>query len=333
MCKGSAIFQVNPTSRVTMNNSSPLVSVIVPCYNYSHLLPETIASLQQQKYQNWECIVVDDGSKDATRQVCADLMMQEPRVRYIHQLNGGLSNARNSGLKAAQGSYVQLLDADDLLGQCKLEMNVALLEAQPDVDIVYGKVRYFRHGEAGIFSCSIDMLDQPWMPCISGKGTDVLRELMRENIMVVNAPMFRRRLTLQVGEFDESLRACEDWDYWIRCAVAGATFCYDDADEAAALVRAHATSMMNDNSLLREARIAMRLKANTLTAVARDSDIKAINTYNLLVLISQDDFQQLYQGKVLLGVKGVLTKMIRWKNYKFFMVNGLYWLSKRFRND
>ena len=313
--------------------SSSLVSVIIPCYNYGRFLPETIASLQRQSHSHWECIVVDDGSKDATRQVCADLIAQDPRVRYIYQLNGGLSNARNTGLKAAKGSYVQLLDADDLLGQHKIEKNIALLESQPDIDIVYGKVRYFRHGEESLFSCSIDMLDRPWMPCISGKGTELLRELLRENIMVVNAPMLRRCLMLEVGEFDESLSACEDWDYWIRCAVAGANFHYDNADDAAALVRVHAMSMVNEDSRMRQARVALRLKASNLAAVARDSDIRAINTHNLLTLISQDDFQHLYQGKVLLGLKGVLLKMMRCKNYKFFVFNGLYWLSKRFRND
>lgn len=184
------------------NLSAPLVFVIAPCYNYSHFLLETIASLQHQKYQNWECIVVDDGSKDAT-----------------------------------------------------------------------------------LFNCSTDRLDRTWMPCISGKCTDMLCKLRRENIMLVNSPMLRRRLMLQVDEFDESLRACEDRDYWTRCAVAGVTFHYDDADDAAALVRAHATSLVNETPQMRQARIAMRLRASTLTAVARDNDIKAINTHNLLAVI------------------------------------------------
>ncbi|AYA37193.1 glycosyltransferase family 2 protein [Hymenobacter oligotrophus] len=310
----------------------PLVSVIVPCYNYAHFLPETVASLQQQSYVNWECIIVDDGSKDNTREVSAALCKTDNRVRYIYQDNAGLSSARNTGLRAVQGKYVQLLDADDLLSKCKLELNVAFLEAHPDVDVVYGKVRYFVHGQFGVFSCSVDMQNQPWMPCVSGKGVEVLKELIRENIMVVNAPMLRRELIKRVGDFDEELRACEDWHYWIRCAAEGGRFTYDDSNEVAALVRAHPISMINESNRMLQARILMRLKVNTLPAVTNNKDIRIANTHDLLALLAKDDFLHLYQGNFWIGVKGLIARMARWKSYQFFIVNGLYWFMRRFRN-
>ena len=82
---------------------NPLVSVIVPCYNYARFVPETIRSLQAQNFQNWECIVVNDGSKDNSEEVVKKLAEEEPRIKYVYQENKGLSAARNTGLSLAKG--------------------------------------------------------------------------------------------------------------------------------------------------------------------------------------------------------------------------------------
>src|SRR5919112_808436 len=125
------------------NTSRPLVSVVVPSYNYGHLIRETLESLAAQTYEHWECVVVDDGSKDDTRAVVEAYAAGDPRVRYVWQENARQGAARNNGLRHSSGDYFQFLDADDLLEPHKFERQVEYLESHPEVDVVYSGVRYF----------------------------------------------------------------------------------------------------------------------------------------------------------------------------------------------
>ncbi|MFC7670076.1 glycosyltransferase family 2 protein [Hymenobacter humi] len=168
-----------------------LVSIIIPCYNYGWLLAETLDSVLAQTYQQWECIIIDDGSTDTTRVVATSYQARDSRFRYVYQPNGGLSAARNHGLQAATGEYIQFLDADDLLLPQKLELQVALLASHPEYDVVYGAVRYFMHGEPGKLSRSFDMKDTHWQVELSGHGSDLVAAMIPSNIMVVNAPLLR----------------------------------------------------------------------------------------------------------------------------------------------
>ncbi|NUQ81546.1 MAG: glycosyltransferase family 2 protein [Bacteroidetes bacterium] len=99
----------------------PTVSVIIPCFNYGHLLPETLSSLLAQTFPDWEGIVIDDGSTDNTSEVAKEFVKKDPRFRYHYQTNAGLSAARNTGLDLATGEFIQFLDADDYLFPTKFE--------------------------------------------------------------------------------------------------------------------------------------------------------------------------------------------------------------------
>lgn len=91
-----------------------LVSIITPCYNGSKYVAETIESVLAQTYQNWEMLIVDDGSKDNSAEIIRNYAEKDTRIRLIQQPNGGSANARNHGIREAQGQYIALLDADDL---------------------------------------------------------------------------------------------------------------------------------------------------------------------------------------------------------------------------
>jgi glycosyltransferase involved in cell wall biosynthesis len=80
-----------------------LVSIIIPCYNYGWLLAETLESVLKQHYAEWECLVIDDGSSDNTKQVAESFATKDARIKYVYQVNGGMSNARNNGLRLAKG--------------------------------------------------------------------------------------------------------------------------------------------------------------------------------------------------------------------------------------
>jgi glycosyltransferase involved in cell wall biosynthesis len=231
-------------------NHSNLVSIIVPCYNYAHFLSQTLDSVFAQTYQNWECIIIDDGSKDDTRLIANRYLQKDVRFKYIYQDNQGLSSARNTGISNSRGKFLQFLDSDDLIERRKLEVQVSLLTQHEHVDIIYSNMRYFLTEDhtSRIYCMWLKPEeDREWMPKVSGSGNHVLDALLYENIMVVNSPLIRRSLLKDVGVFDEELKSWEDWDYWLRCAIKGKFFYYDDSELTLALVRIHANSMSKSN--------------------------------------------------------------------------------------
>ena len=92
-----------------------MISVIIAAYNYGKYLSDAFSSLQNQTYSDWECIVIDDGSKDYTREIVAEWIKKDQRIKYYLQKNAGPSAARNNGAEKAQGNYILFLDADDIL--------------------------------------------------------------------------------------------------------------------------------------------------------------------------------------------------------------------------
>jgi GT2 family glycosyltransferase len=218
------------------------VSVIIPAYNYGRFIGATLRSVQAQTLEAWEVLVVDDGSTDDTAQIVSAVSAADPRIRCVTQANSGLSAGRNRGLRETSAPLVQFLDADDLIGPDKLRHQARLLDSLVKVDLVYGVTRYFRDGE--------NAQSASWereLAKVTASGEELVAALIENNIMAVQAPLIRRSLLGRVGEFDTSLRALEDWDFWIRCALSGATFLFDDSGGPAcsSYVRLHDSSMTN----------------------------------------------------------------------------------------
>jgi glycosyltransferase involved in cell wall biosynthesis len=247
---------------------SPLVSVVVPSYNYGHLIAETIESVRSQSYANWEMVVVDDGSTDDTQAVVSRWANSDSRIRYFRQENSRQAAARNQGLKQARGEYFQFLDADDLIEPRKLEQQVGFLEQQPHVDITYSGVTYFAeaHKSERLLSRQYSSWEgkDSWMPEISGTGRDLLITLLGNNIMVVNSPLMRRRVIDRVGMFDVDLTPVEDWEFLIRCAVADLRFAYEDFEDGRAAVRAHPLSASLNQPRYLRAVLKMRQKVASM---------------------------------------------------------------------
>ncbi len=115
----------------------PIVSVIIPAYNQASYLGAAIRSVLEQSHQDFELIVVDDGSTDETASVCGQF--DDARIRYLYQDNAGLSAARNTGLHCCQGAYITFLDADDLFLPGKLRLLLDTMEADPSLGLVAGQ--------------------------------------------------------------------------------------------------------------------------------------------------------------------------------------------------
>jgi glycosyltransferase involved in cell wall biosynthesis len=221
------------------------VSIVIPVHNYGRFLGDALDSVLAQTIADWECIVVDDGSTDDSASVASSYVNRDSRFTLIRQQQRGVSAARNAGLGRASGAFIQFLDADDRLHPTKLERHVAFLSAHPETDIVYGEVTFFRTEAPDVAMHSLGgRLSRSLMARVHG-ADEALRKLEHYNIMPINAALVRRTLFDRVGTFDETSRGCEDWDLWLRAAIAGAGFDFED-DGPVASVRAHGGSATRD---------------------------------------------------------------------------------------
>ncbi len=281
----------------------PLVSVIVPTYNYGRYLTEAVRSVQRQSLSAWECVVVDDGSTDDTRAIAEGLAAADPRVRYVYQQNHGLSAARNTGIREARGDLLQFLDSDDMIEPRKLEAQSAFLAAHPETGIVYGEVRYFSDRAPGERLYSPRPGNRPWMPGASGTGGPLVAALLGDNIMVVNCPLVRRTVVDACGDFDVRLHANEDWQYWIRCAAAGVRFDFAPAEGTLALVRHHPDSMSRDETRMIEAMRALHL---TVRPLLRDPELLALNARALARADVLEALEAIRRGRRVRGLLALL---------------------------
>lgn len=179
------------------------VSIIIPTYNHMHFVGEAIDSALAQTHKRFEVIVVDDGSTDSTSEVVG---RYGSRVRYIRKENGGLSAARNAGIRAASECNLVFLDADDRLAPTQLELSLRTLADAPDSGLICGDitvfgVRDFDH----VHSCA---------PSPTHYAT-LLRGCFVVNIGACFIP---RYVFDDIGDFDESLPSAEDWDLLLRIA-------------------------------------------------------------------------------------------------------------------
>ena len=129
-----------------MNKIYPLISVVIPAYNAGQFLDETLESVLSQTYENWECIIVNDGSTDNTESVAKKWCEKDSRFRLTNKENGGLSSARNWGIKESKAEYIAFLDADDILTSDSLEIRINTL-LKENVDLVYSNAYRINYRE------------------------------------------------------------------------------------------------------------------------------------------------------------------------------------------
>lgn len=185
--------------------ATPIVSIIVPSYNQGQFLQDALDSVLAQTYANWECIVVNDGSEDNTKEVALFYCHHDSRFHYIEQSNQGVSVARNNGIKASQGVYILPLDGDDKLGATFLEKAVNCMTSSPQTTLVYSRVGNFDNESEEIVFPEYKYEDFIWTNCI------------------VNTAMFRRAdYDRTIGYNPNMKEGLEDWDFWLSLLSEGA---------------------------------------------------------------------------------------------------------------
>lgn len=201
----------------------PLVSVVIPTYNSAQYLPETIESVLAQSWQDFEIIIVDDGSTDNTQEVVG--AFNSNKIRYMRQENsGGPSRPRNVGIHHAQGKYISLFDSDDLMSRNKLSEAVTFLERYSDLGLLFANFEICNeHGDSfpgtflGEFQQFMDLpkkrVGEKWFTIESALAYETL---LRYNFIGTSGTVVPKAVLLSVGGFDESIVGPEDRDMWLR---------------------------------------------------------------------------------------------------------------------
>jgi glycosyltransferase involved in cell wall biosynthesis len=189
-----------------------LLTVIVPCYQSEVTIRDTLASVQAQTFKDWECLIVNDGSTDGGPRIAEEFAARDPRFRVIHKANGGLSSARNAGIKQACGEYIHFLDADDTMHDSAYAKFIHRLQSDRGLDVCYCRRYTF-----------VNLHNEPLRTVETSEIVDFKR-LLVTNHFPVHAAIVRRAAVHRVEGFDEHLTSLEDWDFWLRIAHAGCHF-------------------------------------------------------------------------------------------------------------
>lgn len=203
------------------------VSVIIPAYNAAQFLADTLQSVRSQSYDDYEIIVIDDGSTDDTRAVVESF----PGIRYHYQSNRGPAAARNAGLRLAQGEYLAFLDADDLWRPEMLQSCISILEEHPEIGAV--QVKWLPIDGSGKLIGN-ETSWQPW------RG-DVRERLLIDIPFNTSSIVWRRDYWEQIGGYDETPETNDDWINWMRIVYKGCQF--ECIAEPLVLRRRHADAL------------------------------------------------------------------------------------------
>jgi glycosyltransferase involved in cell wall biosynthesis len=239
----------------------PDVTVVIPAYNAAATVAETLLSVTRQSHQNYEVVVIDDGSTDGTSEIVTST--KDDRIRLIRTPNAGVAEARNLGIRSARASLIALLDADDLWEPQKLQHQIDAMAARPD---------------AGMCFCAARRVDGELRP--SGvipavEYPDYTHALLLY-ATVIPAPcssiVVRRNVALAIGGFDSRFSQTADWDFLIRLSAATQ---FVAVREPMVLYRVHSSNMSRDPRLLERDTFGVLAKTLDDPAFVRFETIRA----------------------------------------------------------
>ena len=284
------------------------VSVVMPCYNAQGTLKETLDSALAQSVQDFCIIAVNDGSQDQTGDILADYAQRHPeKMQIVSQVNQGQTVAKNVAIRAGQSEYIAFLDSDDLWDAEKLQKQVAVLDEHPDVGLCYTaakqvNMRGDQVGRIGVRAA------------IQGRCHD---ELIKGNQIVASSVMVRRSAVVQAGLYDETFRACENWDLWIRIAREW-KIAY--IDEPLTSYRVHPNNMSKNFEKMMNARL--RVIDKHLPGDSVDPMTKRLRTDSLFqthMAFAKGHIEALRMSEARqLLFKTLLLKPTCWSGYKLY---------------
>lgn len=315
-----------------------LVSILMPCFNYGRFLGEALESLMAQTYPYWECLVVDDGSTDNTKEVAQNFAAKDGRIIYIEQPNKGVSAARNKALQHSKGKYIQLLDADDMLKPDKLALHVAILESK-SVDLVYSNALLF--DDDSTMERSYRLFQLPGSKPVSGQYEILIEHLLIDNFFLTPSVIFRRSIYEKIGGFMEGLHGLEDWNYWYRAALHGFVFYHDTNELTHGIIRAHSTSSARLHRRMLEGRIiarssviaeAERLHDNGKLPSSANYVKNLIRRHKSILYRDKVAYAICFDHKTLSGIQFMCQHAYYSRKPFFAFYDGAHWIKERLKH-
>jgi len=219
--------------------SSPLISVILTCYNQGGFLEQSVQSLLDQDYQAWECFLINDGSTDESDRIAIQLCDLDDRFTYLFQENKGVSASRNKGLELANGDFIQFLDADDFIHPKKFSTQIEFIKTQSSQALVFGSSRFFfESAPEKIFSSHFN----GGIPCdLNVEDQFQVEFLIKNNACSNCAPLYPKAVQGKI-----KFRACiyEDWVFNLECALLGLKFHFFNQTDCTSFIRMTDSSQM-----------------------------------------------------------------------------------------
>lgn len=195
--------------------SDPLVSIVMPAYNTSAYIASSVQSALGQTVENFELLIVDDGSTDDTKAIAERFAVEDSRVTVWSRRNGGACQARNEALQRARGQFIAFLDSDDVWMPEYLQTQIGVLEGHPEAAVV----------TANALNLDGPLDGQPYWPAGSDVRPLTMLEMIEREDSVCIMSVFRREVHAAIGGFDDGfVYGSEDYDYWLRAADAGFRF-------------------------------------------------------------------------------------------------------------
>lgn len=217
------------------------VSVIMPAFNASKFISESIESVIAQTFPHWELIIVDDGSTDNTAGIIQTFARTEKRIKYVWQMNGKQGRARNNALKLALGRYIAFLDADDLWMPNKLEIQLGEIEEQ-NADLVFSDSYFFQ---------SLPFNTEQKMNTVTGlmKGGNAIAKMLEMNRVPILTVLAKKDVIKKVNGFSEKkdIQNNEDYHLWLKLLLTG--FCFYGSPQILSAYRHHPESVSYNNRL------------------------------------------------------------------------------------
>lgn len=260
--------------------TDPLVSVIIAVRDSERFVESAVRSALAQTYPSLDIVVVDDGSVDRTSEVLSGI--RDARLRVLRTTGIGAGGARNIGIRATSGTYVALLDGDDLWDRTKIAAHVSVMASSPDVDLTFCHSRFIDQDGAPIS-----------LPLRRPHGSYDFESLLRDNIIGNGSAVVVRRSAIPPNGFDEALNACIDYELWLRIALIrpGNVLCVPDVLTA---YRRHPGQLTADWRRMQQAWESLIAKMRELAAeaTARAEPAARANWYRYLSFVAYEQGEE-----------------------------------------
>lgn len=196
------------------------VSVIMPAYNVENYIEASIESVLNQTYNNWELIIIDDGSTDKTAEICKRYADLDDRIIYLYQENSKQAKARNNGIGIAKGDIIAFLDADDLWLPNKLELSLLYFDTNK-FDLIFTDAYFGNNSDLEVANQNLKKMNIPESEYF---GNNAIADFIKFNRIPILTVLLKKKCVEEVNFFDESCVPAEDYDLWLRLLKKGYKF-------------------------------------------------------------------------------------------------------------